>query len=120
MKKLGFDLVDEIVWFKYQGDGKKTAKSYGHFFQRAKEHCLVFRKGKVDTDTQGVTGVSDVILARRRDLSQKPNELYDLVEKLCPGGKYLELFARDNNLRPGWTSVGNQVSTDGLVLRDAA
>ena len=117
MTELGFHLVEEIVWIKFHGDGNKTVKSYGHFFQRAKEHCLIFRKGV--TRRECVTARLDVILSRRRDLSQKPNELYDLVEEIVPGGNYIELFARDNNLRRRWTSVGNQVSTDGLVLRDA-
>ena len=70
MNSVGFTLMEEIVWFKYQGNGEATAKSYGHFFQRAKEHCLLFRIG--DTDSKRVTSFSDVILARRRDLSQKP------------------------------------------------
>lgn len=28
---------------------------------------------------------------------------------LVPGAKKIELFARNNNLRPGWVSLGNQL-----------
>jgi N6-adenosine-specific RNA methylase IME4 len=39
--------------------------------------------------------------------SKKPIEVYDLIEKMYPSEKYLELFAR--NKREGWTSWGNQI-----------
>lgn len=28
---------------------------------------------------------------------------------MVPGAKKIELFARNNNLRPGWISLGNQL-----------
>jgi mRNA (2'-O-methyladenosine-N6-)-methyltransferase len=28
---------------------------------------------------------------------------------MVPGAKKIELFARNNNLRPGWVSLGNQL-----------
>jgi hypothetical protein len=39
---------------------------------------------------------------------------------LCPAGKYLEIFARKNNLRNFWVSVGNEVTGTGLPEDDAA
>lgn len=39
--------------------------------------------------------------------SQKPEEYYDIIEKLYPGTKKIELFAR--NKRKGWESWGNQI-----------
>jgi len=41
--------------------------------------------------------------------SQKPEEIYELIEKMMPGSKKVELFARNNNLREGWLSLGNQL-----------
>ena len=52
---------------------------------------------------------SDIILSQRRGQSQKPVEIYELVEALVPGGTYLEIFARKNNLRDYWVSVGNEL-----------
>ena len=35
---------------------------------------------------------SDIIFAERRGQSQKPTEIYELIEELVPGGKYLEIL----------------------------
>eukprot|EP00239_Pterosperma_sp_CCMP1384_P010448 CAMPEP_0197864302 /NCGR_PEP_ID=MMETSP1438-20131217/42457_1 /TAXON_ID=1461541 /ORGANISM="Pterosperma sp., Strain CCMP1384" /LENGTH=88 /DNA_ID=CAMNT_0043482511 /DNA_START=24 /DNA_END=290 /DNA_ORIENTATION=- len=61
---------------------------------------------------QGGVG-SDIILSERKGQSQKPTEIYELIEELVPDGKYLEIFARKNNLRDYWVSVGNEVTGTG-------
>lgn len=33
---------------------------------------------------------------------------------MIPGAKKIELFARNNNLRPGWVSLGNQLGENYL------
>jgi mRNA m6A methyltransferase catalytic subunit len=63
---------------------------------------------------------SDVIFSERRGQSQKLEEVYELVEALVPGGRYLELFARKNNLRDFWTSIGNEITGAGLPPEDLA
>jgi N6-adenosine-specific RNA methylase IME4 len=40
--------------------------------------------------------------------SKKPEAIYEMIEKMYPNQKYLELFAR--NTRQGWTSWGNEIS----------
>ena len=40
--------------------------------------------------------------------SQKPRQLYELIERFCPKGDYLELFGRVNNIRHGWVTAGNE------------
>ncbi|PVU96369.1 hypothetical protein BB560_005813, partial [Smittium megazygosporum] len=52
---------------------------------------------------------SDVIFSERRGQSQKPEELYEMIEQLIPGGRYLEIFGRRNNLRDYWVTVGNEL-----------
>jgi len=64
---------------------------------------------------------SDVIFSQRRGQSQKPEEIYKLIEQLVPNGKeevmlifmflgfYLELFGRRNNLRDRWVTIGNEL-----------
>lgn len=49
------------------------------------------------------------MFANVRGKSQKPDEIYELIEKMMPGSKKIELFARNNNLREGWLSLGNQL-----------
>jgi mRNA m6A methyltransferase catalytic subunit len=52
---------------------------------------------------------SDVIFSQRRGQSQKPTEVYELIERLVPTGSYLEIFGRRNNLRDYWVTVGNEL-----------
>ena len=44
-----------------------------------------------------------------RETSRKPDEMYSLLERLSPGTRKLEIFARQHNCQPGWVSLGNQV-----------
>lgn len=44
-----------------------------------------------------------MILAEVRETSRKPDELYDMVERILGGrGRKVELFGRTHNLRKGW------------------
>ena len=110
-------LVDEIVWVKCTVN-RRLAKSHGYYLQHSKELCLVGRKGPPHANTAAGVG-SDVIYAERRGQSQKPEEIYQLIEALVPGGNYLELFGRKNNLRDLWVTVGNEVTGTGPPKDDA-
>ena len=48
-----------------------------------------------------------VIKADSKEHSRKP-EIYDLIEKMYPNQKYLELFARNNKKREDWGFWGDQ------------
>jgi mRNA (2'-O-methyladenosine-N6-)-methyltransferase len=61
---------------------------------------------------------TDVIVAEVRDTSRKPDELYSIIERLCPNGKKIELFGRRHNARPGWLTVGNQLKGDNILDPD--
>jgi len=112
-KKWGYTFVDEIVWVKVT-NSRRLAKSHGFYLQHAKEVCLVGRKGALPRRLVPAA-CSDVIFAPRRGQSQKPTEIYDLIEHLVPDGKYLEIFARKNNLRNYWVSVGNEITGLGCA-----
>jgi len=106
MEKKGYKLVDEVAWVKQTCNGK-VAKGHGFYLQHAKETCLVGLKG-------APTGVrfnreSDVVFSERRGQSQKPDEIYEIVEALMPNGQYLEIFGRRNNLHNGWFTLGNEL-----------
>ncbi|KAJ3036579.1 hypothetical protein HDV00_002539 [Rhizophlyctis rosea] len=107
MEKWGYTYVDDITWVK-QTVNRRMAKGHGYYLQHAKETCLVGRKG---TDPPGCKkGIgSDVIFSERRGQSQKPEELYEMIEELVPNGKYLEIFGRKNNLRDFWVTIGNEL-----------
>lgn len=116
-KKWGYDFVDEVVWVKVT-NSRRMAKSHGFYLQHAKEVCLVGRRGNPPSQLADKAVGSDIIFAERRGQSQKPTEIYELIEELVPGGKYLEIFARKNNLRDYWVSVGNEVTGTGLPPED--
>jgi len=86
--------VDEIVWVKLTVH-QRLAKSHGFYLQHAKEVCLVGQRGA------GPPGMrrgcsSDVIFSERRGQSQKPEQLYRLIEEWVPNG------AREGMAAKGW------------------
>jgi mRNA (2'-O-methyladenosine-N6-)-methyltransferase len=44
---------------------------------------------------------TDVIVSEVRETSRKPEEVYGLIERMCPGGRKVEIFGRKHNTRPG-------------------
>ena len=110
MDHWGYTVVNVIVWVKHTVN-RRLAKGHGYYLQHAKEMCLVARKGPPpDAPTPGSSHtpgpMHNVIFSMRRGQSQKPEEIYELCETLVPNGRYLEIFARRNNLRDHWVSVG--------------
>lgn len=106
LARWGYTYIDEIAWVK-RTCNRRLAKGHGYYLQHSKETCVVGRKGDIPMAALGVA--SDVINAERRGQSQKPTELYEIIEKIIPNGKYLEIFARKNNLRDYWVSIGNEL-----------
>ena len=102
--------VDDITWVK-QTVNRRMAKGHGYYLQHAKETCLVGKKVNIyiHIGSPLVAGVltnwpfsalqgedppgcrhsvgSDVIFSERRGQSQKPEELYEMIEELVPNGK---------------------------------
>ncbi|KAF8941607.1 MT-A70-domain-containing protein [Dissophora ornata] len=107
MRRWGYSYVDDITWVK-QTVNRRMAKGHGYYLQHAKETCLVGKKGHDPPGCRHSIG-SDVIFSERRGQSQKPEELYELIEELVPNGRYLEIFGRKNNLRDYWVTVGNEL-----------
>lgn len=91
----------------------------GHWLNHTKEHCLVAIKGEgvhkfMPEGFQDLLNLQqdvDVIVSEVRETSRKPDELYVIIDRLLgkrkSGAKKLEIFARENNLRGGWISLGN-------------
>eukprot|EP00164_Ancoracysta_twista_P006054 GFYU01008352.1.p1 GENE.GFYU01008352.1~~GFYU01008352.1.p1 ORF type:complete len:287 (-),score=93.69 GFYU01008352.1:241-1053(-) len=104
MENWGYAYVDDIAWVK-QTVNRRSAKGHGYYLQHAKETCIVGKKGK-DPPGFRPSIASDVIFAERRGQSQKPLELYELIEEMVPNGNFIEIFARRNNMRNYWFSMG--------------
>lgn len=114
LHKWGYKRVDELIWVKTNVLRRLIVSGRtGHWLNHSKEHCLVGYKGRPAINRHVDC---DVVMAEVRETSRKPDEMYPLLERLSPGTRKLEIFARPHNVRPGWVSMGNQL--DGTHLTD--
>lgn len=110
LKKWGYSVVHEISWIKTNQLGRTIVTGRtGHWFNHSKEHLLVGLKGNPLWVNRHID--TDLIVSTTRETSRKPDELYGLIERLVgPHARKLEIFGRAHNVRPGWFTVGNQLS----------
>ncbi|GAA6033028.1 hypothetical protein JCM8097_000108 [Rhodosporidiobolus ruineniae] len=128
LKAWGYERIDELVWVKTnQLQGLIRTGRTGHWLNHSKEHCLVAIRRpsppashpprlpnwfNTSLDTQ-------VLLAEVRETSRKPDELYEMIERVLGGrgmGRKVELFGRTHNLREGWWTLGNQLGDRDQVF----
>ena len=93
----------------------KKLTHVGHWLNHSKEHCLVGIKGTPKLNRNLDT---DVIVSEVRETSRKPDELYGIIDRICPGGRKIELFARPHNRRAGWLALGNQLPGNYVCEED--
>ncbi len=105
MRAWGFTYKTNIVWHKIRKDGGPDGRGVGFYFRNTTELVLFGVRGQLRTQVAGRTQVN-IIRAKKREHSRKPDELYAIIEQ-CSPAPYLELFARGT--RPGWVQWGNQV-----------
>ncbi len=101
----GFTYKTNLVWYKTRRDGGPDGRGVGFYFRNVTELLLFGVKGGLRTLPPGRRQVN-LLTARKREHSRKPEAFYDLVEH-CSPGPWLELFAR--HLRPGWTQWGDEL-----------
>ncbi|GAA5953803.1 hypothetical protein JCM8115_004161 [Rhodotorula mucilaginosa] len=128
LKAWGYERIDELVWVKTnQLQGLIRTGRTGHWLNHSKEHCLVaVRRSATSPDSpprlrswfnRGLD--TQVLLAEVRETSRKPDELYDMIERILGGqaqGRKVELFGRKHNLRHGWWTLGNQLGERDQVF----
>ncbi|RUP52261.1 hypothetical protein BC936DRAFT_149830 [Jimgerdemannia flammicorona] len=91
--------------------------------QHTKEHCLMGIKGTVRRSTDGhfihCNVDTDVIISEEPSLGsqRKPEELYHIIEHFCLGRRRLELFGEDHNIRRGWLTIGNALSSSNFSAK---
>ena len=111
MEQWGFEYVTGGSWHKLTRHGK-SGFGTGYRLRSATEPFLIGVLGKPET----AKNVRNVIVsmvdgasidAERREHSRKPDDQYEMCEKLVPGAvRRLELFARTK--REGWDCWGNE------------
>lgn len=116
LKKWGFRRCEDICWLKTNKNGQQnTHKDPGGFFHHTKEHCLMGIKGTVrrnqDSHVIHANIDTDIIISEEPPLgsTEKPVELYHIIEHFSLGRRRLELFGHDHNIRPGWVTLGSGI-----------
>lgn len=95
----GFKAKTFFVW-------DKEMISNGSWLRNQHENLVIAIKGKMPTPAKLY---SSIIRAKRtKKHSEKPDIVYEMIEKMYPKRKYLELFARKK--RKGWTSWGDEIA----------
>jgi N6-adenosine-specific RNA methylase IME4 len=97
----GFQYVSNIVWLK-------DKLGLGYWVRNQHEVLLICRRGDMPTPLP-TNRPSSVIISPRREHSRKPDEAYELIERMYPELPRIELFARQ--ARSGWDAWGNEVET---------
>jgi N6-adenosine-specific RNA methylase IME4 len=95
----GFTYKTCMVWVKDQ-------IGMGYYARQKHELLLIAAKGGLELPDPGVRPES-VFFAPRTDHSEKPEEVYSIIETMYPTYKKLEMFAR--NKRDGWEVWGDEV-----------
>jgi N6-adenosine-specific RNA methylase IME4 len=102
LKCWGFTYKTNLIWYKIRKDKGPDGRGVGFYFRNVTEMILFGVKGNIRTLAPGRKQVN-IIPARKREHSRKPDELYEIIEK-CSPGPYLEMFARGT--REGWVAWG--------------
>ncbi|KAI8077251.1 uncharacterized protein B0P05DRAFT_544195 [Gilbertella persicaria] len=117
--KWGFKYVENFCWIKKNVNNQIATSPYT-YFNKSKLSLLIFRKeGEIELRHQrNPDCVFDFIRPHLPDqvTEKKPPFMYKVIETLLPnavynaetnphGGKLIELWAKKNTRREGWTSV---------------
>ena len=132
LTKWGFRRVEDICWLKTNtkraagGGSVVWTDGADTVLVPCKEHCLVGMRGNVRRSVDGhlihANCDTDVIVSEEPPYgsSEKPDELYHIIEHFVQGRRRLELFGEDHNIRPGWLTLGMGLSTSNFDARSYA
>ncbi len=102
-ESLGYKLHARMIWDKVTGILAAFTVRYGH------EYLLYMYRGKLTPVAKDERGkIHTVFRERVTKHSKKPEIAYEIIERLYPDLKKIEMYAR--NTRNGWDSFGNEVA----------
>uniref|UniRef100_T1INW0 N(6)-adenosine-methyltransferase non-catalytic subunit METTL14 n=1 Tax=Strigamia maritima TaxID=126957 RepID=T1INW0_STRMM len=122
LRKWGFRRCEDICWIKTNiaNPGHSKNLESRQVFQRTKEHCLMGIKGTVrrstDSDFIHANVDIDLIISEEPQYGslEKPVEIFHIIEHFCLGRRRLHVFGRDCTIRPGWLTVGPDLSNSNF------
>lgn len=101
-ESLGYKLHARMIWDKVTGIPAAFTVRYGH------EYLLYMYKGKLTPVAKEERGkIHTVFREKVTKHSKKPEIAYEIIERLYPHLRKLEMYAR--NTRHGWDCFGNEV-----------
>lgn len=101
-ERLGYKLHARMIWNKVTGIPAAFTIRFGH------EYLLYMYKGKLLTVAKSERGkIHSVFTEQVKRHSQKPKVAYEIIERLYPNARRLEMYARSE--RNGWDCWGNEV-----------
>lgn len=95
----GFEYRTAMFWVK-------DKIGMGHYVRQRAEVLLIAKRGDMSTPETS-SRPDSVVEAPRTSHSEKPEVFYELIEKMYPGRRYGEIFARRR--RQGWGAWGNEI-----------
>lgn len=95
----GFTYRTNMVW-------TKDRIGMGYYVRNQHELLLISRRGDLAPPDESLR-VTSIINAPRGYHSSKPKEVYQIIQRMYPDQKYIELFAREP--QPGWVSWGEDI-----------
>lgn len=118
LRKWGFRRCEDICWIRTNINNPGHSKNLDSkaVLQRTKEHCLMGIKGTVRRSTDGdfihANVDIDLIISEEPEYGsiEKPVEIFHIIEHFCLGRRRLHLFGRDTTIRPGWLTVGPELT----------
>lgn len=121
LRKWGFRRCEDICWIRTNINNPGHSKILESVFQRTKEHCLMGIKGTVRRSTDGdfihANVDIDLIISEEEEefgSFEKPIEIFHIIEHFCLGRRRLHLFGRDSSIRPGWLTVGGELTNSNF------
>jgi N6-adenosine-specific RNA methylase IME4 len=101
----GFEYKTNLIW-------DKIKPNMGHYSSVRHEILIIAGRGNCSPTCDGKTiqsvdSVQSIEKSARH--SEKPKEFIEIIEKLYPDYKKIELFARNKEQRKNWTYWGNEV-----------
>lgn len=101
-ESLGYKLHARMIWNKVVGIPAAFTIRFGH------EYLLYMYKGKLTPVAMEERGkIHSVFTEKSSRHSKKPETAYQIIERLYPNTKRIELYARNERL--GWDCWGNEV-----------
>ena len=117
LQNWGFRRCEDICWIRtnarQSGTGILDPRAV---LARTKEHCLMGIKGTVRRSTDGdfihANVDIDLIIDEEPVVGSldKPVEMFHIAEHFCLGRRRLHVFGRDSCIRPGWLTIGPDLS----------